>query len=67
MSKRAFFKVSITLQKMGVFQIFFYIPNFSLKSTSVPNFIEIQNTGVTHLLIWHGMTLNQLLIKLTSR
>jgi len=29
---------------MGVFQKLFYILHFSVISTSVPNFIEIQNT-----------------------
>jgi len=44
MSKNGIFKGIITPQIMGVFQKNFCIPNFSVTSTSVPNFIEMQNT-----------------------
>jgi len=44
----AFFKVIITPQIMGVFQKIFCILTFSVRSsvrsTNVPNFIEMQNT-----------------------
>jgi len=39
----AFFKVTITVQIMEVFQKIFCILNFSVRSLNVPNFIEIQN------------------------
>jgi len=44
MSKMAFFKVIITQKIMGVFKKNCCILDFSVTSTSVPNFIEMQNT-----------------------
>ena len=43
LSKNIIFKVIITPQIMGVFQKFFCV-NFSVGSTSVPDFIEMLNT-----------------------
>ena len=59
-------KTIITPQIMGFFQKYFCILDFSVTSTSVPNFIEIKKLGVTHLLIWHGMTQDTNLKEKTS-
>jgi len=58
-----FLKVIITPQIMGVFQKFFCIINFSVTSTSVPNFIEIQNTWCNPFahLVWNDPAANHTL------
>jgi len=58
--KMVFFKVVTTLQIMGVFQKNFCILNISVRSTSMPIFIKMQNTWCNYKMpIWHGMMRNQ--------
>jgi len=55
-----FFKVIITPQIMGVFQKIFCCLNFSMTSTSVPKFIEIQNTWCNPFahLTWNDLVMS---------